>query len=258
MNGKIVDKPISPKAVGYRPFLYSYHELFQTDNRHEMESNFFQKVDGKCKPIMDKLLSNQKLTEQERVIWAYFLLVFRVRSPESVQRIKDDWLKHLAEGSSDEQKKTNAWSSQEDFSSWLPSGRDKEPGYVESLAVAQIPDIAKSDRALKDLLSFRWCVIHREGQGRALILSDRPLVWTPLQREDCVLALPLSPTHLFLAFPKNSIVEKSILQRTPRNIVETVNRLVVSQADEYVFTENVRDVEPRFIRNHLSEKPRGS
>ena len=131
---------------------------------------------------------------------------------------------------------------------------DEQPGYIESLAVAQIPAIATSDKALKDILAFRWCVFHRNGSGRALLCSDRPLVWSSLSSENCVLALPLSPTHLFLAFRKYSPVENFVTSQSPQLLYEETNRMVVSNADEFVFSQALGDVSPRFLKNYLKQR----
>lgn len=96
VNGKIVSKAnATPGGFGYKPFLYSYHEEFKTDDRHEIETDFFQKVDDRCAKIMSKLISSESLTNDDRVRWANFILLYRLRIPETVEWIKSEWEKHV-------------------------------------------------------------------------------------------------------------------------------------------------------------------
>lgn len=255
VNGKIVSKlNATPGGFGYKPFLYSYHEDFETADRHEIETSFFQKVDDRCAKIMFKLLNSQSLTADDRVQWAYFILLYRLRTPETVDWIKSEWEKQVSKDfgeAEDEYVAVKSAADPETLFEWVDG---EQPGYVESLAVAQIPAIAKSDKALKDILAFRWCIFHRSGAGRALLCSDRPLVWSSLASEQCVLALPLSPTHVFLAFRKQSPMEQFVASQSPQLLYEETNRMVVSNADEFVFSQAVGDVSPRFLQNYLKQR----
>lgn len=244
----------TPSGFGYEPFLYSYHEDFDVEDRHEIETEFFQKVDSRCAKIMTKLLNGENLTGDDRTHWAYFILLYRLRTPETVDWIKAEWRKQALEDLTGPDGEYEAVKSDEDPGTLFEWVGDHHPGYIESLAVAQIPQIAKSHKAIKDILSFRWCVIGRKGKGRALLNSDRPLVWTSLASDQCILALPLSPTHLFLAFQKHSPMERFVSSQSPRSLVEETNRMVVSNADEFVFSQTPGDVSPRFLRNNLKGK----
>lgn len=255
VNGKITFKPnATPGGFGYKPFLYSYHEDLETYDRHEIETEFFQKVDDICAKIMLKLLRAEKLTNEERAHWAYFILLYRLRTPESVERIKSDWQNQAfldLQGSDEEY---NAAKTEDDPDTLIGWVGDTQPGYIESLAVAQIPEIAKSDKAINDILSFRWCILNRKHEGRALLNSDRPLVWSSLASENCILALPLSPKHLFLAFRKHLPMEKFVRGNTPKLLFEQTNRMVVSNAEKFVFSQFPGDVSPRFLLNYLKQK----
>jgi uncharacterized coiled-coil protein SlyX len=68
------------------------------------------------------------------------------------------------------------------------------------------------------------------------------------KRSDGHLAIPISPTRLFLA-SNNEDIERHIHQMKPDDIVTTINTKVVEQARKFVYGTN--DAQLRFVINRF-------
>jgi Protein of unknown function (DUF4238) len=95
-----------------------------------------------------------------------------------------------------------------------------------------------------------WSVLALDNVRFHLLTSDRPLITTNgIGLPNSHIIMPLSPTKVFLAV--NELAELARLQRlTPKDLVESVNLTVVSNAVSYVWSTNERQL--RFVRNHMS------
>lgn len=202
--------PRSPSGTCYERDLYG-----------EIEEAFFKPLDNDASNILTKLESetirNIKLNlgEKDHNNWATFIIGFIIRVPPKIESIENKFLN---------------------------AGLDK------SIARNQIPDIIKSERAIKDLRALTW-VFARVDTNKELITCDNPLIFKPpnLSDPDCVIVLPLSPKHFFLATRKQNLRR---FPKDPRKTVKSINVEIIKNADVRIFARTRHSVKENFVIKH--------
>jgi hypothetical protein len=207
--------PHAPSGTGYERDLYG-----------EIEELFFKPLDNDASTILNRLEFESAVTpikldlgEKEHDRWAVFIIGFMVRTPDKIKFIRDSF---------------------------------KSAGLPESVATTQIPKIAQSDRAIKDLRSLTW-IFARINVNMELITCDNPLIFKPnnLSHPDCVIVLPMSPKHFFLATNKDNVAR---LEHDPRKMVTNINTEIIRNADERIYARSRHSVEDAFVIKHWLAK----
>ena len=216
IKGIICDRH-TPKHTGYE------EELYQ-----DVEEGFFKPLDDSSSKILSELEREHEKTinlhpkeyklNEKHITWAKFILGFIVRIPKQINFIKEYC--------------GNA-------------------GISEGEALKQIPRIISSPNAIKDLRQLTW-VFSDVKSNVPLLTSDNPLIFEPnsLKSPSCVIILPLSPRHFFLATSKDNL---SRLEANSTKMVKHINREIVGQASRYVYASAEHDVEKRFLEKHLKK-----
>lgn len=208
--------PHAPSGTGYERDLYG-----------EIEELFFKPLDNDASNILDRLESESKFTfvkmdlgEKDHDRWAVFIIGFMVRMPDKIKFIRE---------------------------------RFKNAGLTGSVAINQVPKIAQSERAIKDLRSLTW-VFARVNANLELITCDNPVIFEPnnLSNPKCVIILPMSPKHFFLATSKENILR---LEKDPRKMVMNINTEIIRNADKRIYARSMHSIENTFVLKHwLAEK----
>lgn len=125
-------------------------------------------------------------------------------------------------------------------------------GINKSIARNQIPKIITKENAIKDLRSLTW-VFSKINTSLELITCDNPLIFKPnnLSHPDCVIILPMSPTHFFLATKIDNI---SRLAREPRKMVMNINTEIIMNADKRIYTKSRTSIKDNFVIKHWRSK----
>lgn len=194
---------------------------YQRDLYGEIEKTFFKPLDNDASKVLSKLESEKisnielNLGEKDHNNWATFIIGLIIRVPPRVEAI--------------ENKFSNA-------------------GLDRSVARNQIPDIIKSDRAIKDLRALCW-VFARVETNLELITCDNPLIFKPrnLTDPDCVIVLPLSPKHFFLATRKQNL---NRFPKDPRKMVKNINVEIIKNAEVRIFARSRNSIKENFIIKH--------
>ena len=202
--------PRSPSGTCYERDLYG-----------EIEERFFKPLDNDASNILSKLESEiirhieLNLGEKDHYNWATFIIGLIIRVPTKIESIENKFL--------------NA-------------------GLDRSIARNQIPDIIKSERAVKDLRALYW-VFARAETNLELITCDNPLIFKPLNLSDpdCVIVLPLSPKHFFLATRKQNL---SRFPSEARKMVRNINVEIIKNAKLRIFARTRDSVKENFIIKH--------
>lgn len=207
--------PHAPSGTGYERDLYG-----------EIEELFFKPLDNDASNIINRLESEGAVTpvkldlgERDHHRWAAFIIGFMVRTPRKMEFIREGF---------------------------------KSAGLQGSVATTQIPQIAQTERAIKDLRSLTW-VFARVNANLELITCDNPLIFKPnnLCHPDCVIVLPMSPKHFFLATNKENI---SRLEKDPRKTVTNINTEIIRNADMRIYARSRHAVEDAFVVKHWPSK----
>ncbi len=209
--GAIRWTPHAPSGTGYERDLYG-----------EIEESFFKPLDNDACNILNKFESQSAATpiklnlgEKDHQRWVVFILGLMVRMPNNIALIQEGF-----EGSS----------------------------LNKVIARNEIPNIIKNERAIKDLRSLTW-VFARVNTNLELITCDNPLIFKPnnLSHPDCVIILPMSPMHFFLATNKENILR---LESHPRQMVIHINTEIIKNATERIYAKSKTSIEDLFVIKH--------
>jgi hypothetical protein len=212
---KIQWTPRAPSGTGYERDLYG-----------EIEELFFKPLDNDACNILSRLESQNAVTpikldlgEKDHDRWAVFISGFMVRMPGKIEFIREGF---------------------------------KSVGLDKSVAMNEIPKIIKDERAIKDLRSLTW-IFARVNSNIELITCDNPLIFKPnnLSHPDCVIVLPMSPMHFFLATSKENIVR---LEKDPRKMIVNINTEIIKNADRRIYTKSRHSIEDAFVVKHWRTK----
>jgi len=203
--------PRSPSGTCYERDLYG-----------EIEEKFFKPLDNDASNVLSKLESENvvrqiklDLGEGDHYNWATFIIGFIIRVPTKIESIENNFL---------------------------------EAGLDKSIARNQIPEIIKSERAIKDLRSLCW-VFARVETNLELITCDNPLIFKPrnLSHPDCVIILPLSPKHFFLATRSQNL---NRFPTDPRKMVKSINYEIIKNTKLRIFARTRHSIKDSYIIDH--------
>jgi Protein of unknown function (DUF4238) len=107
------------------------------------------------------------------------------------------------------------------------------------------------------LNGMSWSVTTLKRQRFSLLTSDRPIIMTNgLAKEDGHIALPISPTTIFIAARKTETFQAIFAEINKDGAEVRVNDLIVRQAVKYVY--GVDDRQLRFVANRFGERRRST
>jgi hypothetical protein len=251
---KVVPSRVTPEHTGFEPRLYT---LEGTADPQIVETGFFSPVDNAAALVLERLVVPRpglvllrELDNKQRRDWTRFLMSLVSRSPQSLEEFKVMLNKSIRE---------NIESGHND--KYLANKRDDDPGSVYEYALQQTPELENVYKAFLPelianepigqlIINMMWAVYDVSKAPYTLLTSDRPCMTHHggLGHSTCLLTLPLSPTHLFVA--ANDIRQLRKLETQPlRDTVRKINFLVVKDAVQNVYADN--DSHLAFVEQHL-------
>jgi hypothetical protein len=125
------------------------------------------------------------------------------------------------------------------------------PGLIENFSLASLPRVVTGQIVVK-LNAMTWHALDLKDGLYPLLCSDRPCVFTEgIDHPDCIVALPLSPRHAFLAFNPKSQAQAALTQHGPTTIAKALNKNVISQAKDRAYCFNKTDAPEDFFEKCL-------
>lgn len=249
--GKLVWRRTAPDGTGWMENLYSIQGLEGPDAQ-KPEELFFKKLDSDAALLVEAFLGprrNLPVSSEDRSAWATFLLSLLYRTPEDVTRLRTNYQRVLTQATPDIQAR---WD------------RVRQPGQPQS--VQDILDrrsssendmrffegmfrLMQSETVGTFLIRMAWRVVDLSKASYPLLTSDRPIIRSNgFRAENGHIAIPLSPTHLFLG-AKDDHVLRDILAMSPNRIARQTNTFVVQHACRYVYASTAGQTE--FVRRHI-------
>ena len=127
-----------------------------------------------------------------------------------------------------------------------------DPAYTSVAASNMLTEIIDNDRVGPTIFGMKWVVVDVSSAKNTLMTSDRPVVMPHgLDNPDCYIALPISPTKLFIAAHTDRF--KQLKPGHEHVVVKEINKAVVTQAREFVWA--VDDTQLAFVRKHMGSAP---
>ena len=86
---EVVPSPVAPKRTGFEPHLYTLHGV-PPEQQDWLETQFLKPVDLRAAVARQLLLDGglNRLTNEQRVDWARFMMSMQLRSPFSLNEVK--------------------------------------------------------------------------------------------------------------------------------------------------------------------------
>jgi hypothetical protein len=183
-----------------------------------------------------------KLTPEHRTSWAVFVMSAARRNPESMARLREKLIAHMASHGIDLDPRAGE----------KPETTAARRVFFQSQYAMLFQELITSERVGTHLINMRWSVARFANAKHTLLTSDRPFVMTNgLDRTNSHIAVPLSPTHCFIA--ANSIEEERRLHSMPpKEFITHVNDRMACQARRFVY--GVDDSQFRFVAKRFGRR----
>ncbi len=239
-------EPKSPKKTSYERGLYRVPNV--PEHLAEIiEQGFMKKMDDLASDVLRDFIANVQhgWTLARKEAWSRFIVGLMLRNPENLGRIKAELQRYTDEN-------YNKW--REEYEA------TKKPGAapfetIDALHTLKVTLMSLerfiNKRPLLDNISkLQWGMVDLTGTRYRLVTSDRPVVRTDgLNKPDSHLAVPLSPTRLFIA-TNNQRTTAMFQSMPPRDLVMRMNKRVVRNAIKYVWDTGLTN--ERLIKGQLS------
>lgn len=246
-----------PDGTGYVRGLYFFRNL-PAQVADSLEKKFFLRADAYASEAMERLLKHDlSVREPFHSGWSRFLMSLLHRNPEAVERLGHLVRERMSvplDSLRAEYEKVREEAGLPSYDEWCTT---RPPGDSDRMHLMLMRDIVDSKAVGTLLNSMSWSVTTLKRQRFPLLTSDRPIIMTNgLVKENGHIALPISPTTIFIAASKTETI-KAMFADIDKDGAETrINNLVVRQAVKYVY--GVDDRQLRFVSNRLGERRRST
>ncbi|HEY5080789.1 MAG TPA: DUF4238 domain-containing protein [Bauldia sp.] len=237
-QGKLIPKPVGPQATGFERHLNSFPEL-PPELAEFLEDEFFKSADNDAALVLQKMLAGalKSLDGKQRSAWSRFLIGTKMRHPDSMSEFRAHALKlwrQTGVSSQAEYEKIRNESDPATFDDYIAA---RDPLTEVKAQVRLISKAIDNEILGKRINSAIWAVLDVSNGPNRLLTSDRPLEIFKFQEPTGMLAIPISPKHLFVASFDRSLINK-LVDTNVRELVTRSNDFVVSRARRFAYANN--------------------
>ena len=231
---RVVASDVGPDFTGYEEGLY---QLDGTADPQMIETKFFRAVDNNAAPVLESMLHEGPgaLDEDKRRSWTLFLMSMLMRSPHSLDEIGsviNDFFRANLEKS--HQSDYAASRQPDDPVSIYDFTMKRTPDLAQAYKAA-LPDMIDNDVIGKQIINMRWAMWALSAAPYTLLTGDRPCMTSRgIADPGCMLSLPVSPTHLFVAAHDIGLLRRLAAQPA-RDTVRNSNDCTVKLAVQNVY-----------------------
>jgi hypothetical protein len=229
-----VASDVGPDFTGYEEGLY---QLDGTADPQMIETKFFRAVDNNAAPVLESMLHEGPgaLDEDKRRSWTLFLMSMLMRSPHSLDEIGsviNDFFRANLEKSHQSDYATSR--QPDDPVSIYDFTMKRTPDLAQAYKAA-LPDMIDNDVIGKQIINMRWAMWALSAAPYTLLTGDRPCMTSRgIADSGCMLSLPVSPTHLFVAAHDIELLRRLAAQPA-RDTVRNSNDCTVKLAVQNVY-----------------------
>lgn len=232
LRGALHHQRCSAKGNAVATGLYS---LRGGSSPNVIEREFFQSVDANAAAVHRRFVtwSHGEYRAEGRIAWSTFLVSLMLRTPSKVAEIRRKGAEGFGEEAAKNPDEYTALASETDPASLTEWVRANAPTVFDDLGIATLPSIVTSEVLNPPILAAHWRIMKLRSPI-SLVIGDCPLVYVGAMSKSFLLALPLSPSHVFLAF-NNPDTGKRIGTLTPLRLSKDLNKASVGNAQQYVY-----------------------
>ena len=193
-----------------------------------------------------------RLTDRLKVYWARFLHCLVLRNPQYLAAMEALLVQH-AQGPLEEHRadyeRLRTERDPPTFDEFLVKFRANP---LNTSAARIIHRIIDSNTVIGHMCSMPWHVVRFDNSPHLLLTSDRPIIMTNgINVPNGHIAIPISPTHLFIAFNDDDGYRK-VYSTPTKELIRTNNTRMAEQAHEYVY--GFSDASLSFISSRLGTR----
>lgn len=249
----LIAKPVGPRATGYVRDLYAFPELPPEHAQH-LEAKFFNYADNVAAQALAMHLSGQRdaaIWTSELVSgWSRFVMGVHLRHPDVLPELKagagtvwdksgDTYQKHYEQVRTADHPPT--------MDEWIATVDPVTRAKVQLNAVMKMIDNEEVGACLNKM---RHAVVDLSGSPFQLLTSDRPVQLYRINQPDGFVAMPISPTKLFVGAHRPTTFER-LRAAKPKALVQDFNKFIVSRARKFVWASDRSQT--YFIEKYMSK-----
>jgi Protein of unknown function (DUF4238) len=231
----VVCRKVYTSEVGFVHSLYSVPGV-KPELAQKIETDWFRLVDQKGSDALQKLFTspNAGWDSESRTAWTRFMMSIAHRTPDNLEAFKESIGAIWAQEVPNIQARYEKLKKPDDPDRYEDYARSKDPLVVEKSAIRAIQGAINNPKTGQFINNMHWRVIDLSCSRFSLLTSDSPLVISNgLQKLDGHLAMPLSPTKLFIATYRPEFM-REFEQLSAQQLARKMNELVVGRAKRFV------------------------
>ena len=245
---RVVASDVGPDFTGYEEGLY---QLDGTADPQMIETKFFRDVDNNAAPALERMLraGPGALGEDERRSWTLFLMSMLIRSPYSLREIGSVMNGVFRANLEELHQSDYAASRQPDDPASIYDFLMKRTPELAQAYKAVLPEMIDNDVIGQRIINMRWELLNLSEAPHTLLTGDRPCMTSRgVADPACLLSLPVSPTHVFVAARDPGLL-RQIAAQSARDTVRNSNNCIVRLAVQNVY--GCTKGQQKFVENRL-------
>lgn len=231
---RVVTSDVGPEFTGYEEGLY---QLDGTADPQIIETEFFRIVDNNAAPVLESMLREGlgALGQDKRRSWTLFLMSMLIRSPHSLVEIGSVINGFFRTNLEKLHQSDYAASRQPDDPVSIYDFTMKRTPELAEAYKAALPDMIDNDVIGQHIINMRWAMLNLSAAPHTLLTGDRPCMTSRgIADPACMLSLPVSPTHLFVAAHDIGLLRRLAAQ-PPRDTARNSNDCIVKLAAQNIY-----------------------
>lgn len=255
-DGSVHVRRVAPSAIGFAKNLYRNDHAEDPWKAQALETDFFSPLDNVAATAMQAMLRGEtNIGSELRSAWVNFLMSLFHRGPTDLDATKTAIAEMLAQEDPEIEEQYRLKRNPDQPETFVDYMKIVDPSFADRVSSHMIPGLVLNENLGEFLVNCRW-QIHDVSRARVnLLLSDMPILFTPLKQPRGHLGLAIGPNKIFVASADQNFLRD--LAETPHTmLVKEANKLVVGRARHFVVATN-RSQQP-FIVKHHGMQPIGS
>jgi hypothetical protein len=250
----VVADRIAPKNTGYESGLYRL-DGYPSEQANAIEKTFMaQVVDEPAARALQALLAGDlaNLAPELRQAWTRFVMSLIARNPTRVGQISIGGVETLRQSLMQSPEEYEAVRGPDDPPTLLEWVEQNAPALLENFGKQVLPGVITHKPTGDAIIQMKWSVVRIPADAIDMLTCDRPVYLSHgVMDENCIIALPISPRHIFFATRKPSLFDGFTVQKF-KAMTASLNGLLIEQAERYVYGASDRHL--RFAENRLRKQ----
>jgi hypothetical protein len=251
-GGKLIAKSVRPRSTGYERDLYAFPEL-PADAAQFIEQEFLAYADQRASDALDNHLGAAAYPWTSELVsaWSHFVIAIHLRHPDAMPELRDAAKAIWDASGADSEARYQAIRKPTDPPSFDAYIALRDPLAPVKMRVNLIIKALDNDIVGAHVNKMPFAIIDLSASPHRLLTSDRPVELFNLEEPNGILAIPISPSKMFVAANDDATFDK-LRRANPGKLACDANTFVVGRARRFVWAQDTS--QERFIANRMSTK----